>query len=282
LSRTAGLIAGKASIEAGAWSSCRPPWFETMIPSTRISRTAVSKRDQSATVFGRTYSNPFGISPTGGVGLYRREGEVMLAQAAARSGHRVLSPAIEPCVGRPSIVYVYIGLVLLVPQLAKVAPPGKSGFGFGAAAIVLGVLVVPTIATLSADALQAVPSALREGSVALGATSWQTLWRVLIPAARPGIISGIVLGLARAMGEALAVALVIGGVARPPDLAGGLKFLVEPGMTMTTTITDGISDLGANPKAEAARYLLALVLLVITFICVTAVRVVQRRSEVIT
>jgi len=142
--------------------------------------------------------------------------------------------------------------------------------------------VVPTIATLSADALQAVPASLREGSIALGATPWQTLRRVLIPAARPGIISGIVLGLARAMGEALAVALVIGNVAQLPHLTDGIKFLFEPGMTMTTTITDGISNLGANPKAEAARYLLALVLMLITFGCVTAVRVVQRRSAVIT
>lgn len=207
---------------------------------------------------------------------------IMIAETSRHVGERVLRPAIELFVGVPSIVYGYVGLVLLVPQLERFAPPGQSGQGFGAAAIVLGVMVVPTIATLSADALQAVPSSLREGSIALGATPWQTLRRVLIPAARPGIISGIVLGLARAMGEALAVALVIGGVARLPDLAGGLSFLVKPGMTMTTTITDGISNLGANPKAEAARYLLALVLLVITFACVTTVRVVQRRSEVIT
>jgi phosphate transport system permease protein len=205
---------------------------------------------------------------------------VIIAETGHRVGERVLRPAIELFVGVPSIVYGYVGLVLLIPQLEKLAPPGKSGEGFGAAAIVLGVMVVPTIATLSADALQSVPASLREGSVALGATSWQTLRRVLIPAARPGIISGIVLGLARAMGEALAVSLVIGNVAQLPDLKGGAKFLVEPGMTMTTTITDGISNLGANPKAEAARYLLALVLLLITFACVTAVRVAQRRGAV--
>lgn len=207
---------------------------------------------------------------------------IMIAETGRQVGERVLRPAIELFVGVPSIVYGYVGLVLLVPQLEKLAPPGKSGAGFGAAAVVLGVMVVPTIATLSADALQAVPASLREGSIALGATPWQTLRRVLIPAARPGIISGIVLGLARAMGEALAVALVIGNVAQLPHLTDGIKFLFEPGMTMTTTITDGISNLGANPKAEAARYLLALVLMLITFGCVTAVRVVQRRSAVIT
>lgn len=206
---------------------------------------------------------------------------IMIAQTGKHIGERILRPAIELFVGVPSIVYGYIGLVLLVPQLEKLAPPGKSGQGFAAAAIVLGVMVVPTIATLSADAIQSVPTTLREGSTALGATSWQTLRRVVLPAARPGIVSGIVLGLARAMGEALAVALVIGGVPQLPDLGGGLKFLVEPGMTMTTTITDGISQLGSNPKAEAARYLLALVLMLITFACVTVVRIIQRRGQTI-
>ncbi len=201
---------------------------------------------------------------------------VLIAESGHRVGERVLRPAIELFVGVPSIVYGYIGLVLLVPRLSAFAPPGDTGSGFAAAGIVLGVMVVPTIATLSADALLAVPGHLREGSIALGATPWQTLWRVLIPAARPGIISGIVLGLARAMGEALAVALVIGGVAQLPQVQHGLRFLFEPSMTMTTTITDGISNLGANPKATAARYMLALVLMLITFTCVSVVRAVQR------
>lgn len=204
---------------------------------------------------------------------------IVLAEAGRQMGERVLRPAIELFVGVPSIVYGYVGLVLLVPQLEKVAPPGKAGTGFGAAAIVLGVMVVPTIATLSADAIQAVPVALREGSVALGSTPWQTLRRVTIPAARAGIVSSIVLGLARAMGEALAISLVIGNVYTIPNPSSGLSFLFLPSLTMTTTITDGITNLGANPKAEAARYLLALVLLMLTFGCVTAIRVVQRRSE---
>jgi phosphate transport system permease protein len=207
---------------------------------------------------------------------------ILISESGHHVGERVLRPAIELFVGVPSIVYGYIGLVVLVPRLATFGPPGATGTGFAAAGVVLGVMVVPTVATLSADALQAVSGTLREGSVALGATQWQTLWRVLIPAARPGIISGIVLGLARAMGEALAVALVIGGVAKLPQLQHGLRFLFEPGMTMTTTITDGISNLGANPKATAARFMLALLLMLITFACVSAVRAIQRRSQVTT
>ena len=206
---------------------------------------------------------------------------VVLVEGNRRFGERVLRPAIELFVGVPSIVYGYLGLVLLVPRLAAFAPPGGgAGTGFAAAALVLGIMVVPTVATLSADALLAIPQSLREGSLALGATSWQTLRHVVIPAARPGIVSSIVLGLARAMGEALAVALVIGNVSQLPNLSKGVQFLFYPSMTITTTITDGITQLGANPKAEAARYLLALVLLVITFACVTAVRAAQRRAEV--
>lgn len=204
---------------------------------------------------------------------------IVIAETNQRTGDRVLRPAIELFLGIPSVVYGYLGLVVLVPRLAPLAPAGRNGEGFAAAAIVLAIMIVPTIASLAADALLALPRSLKEGSYALGATQWQTLWRVLIPAARSGIGSGIVLGLARAMGEALAVSLVIGGVPQPPDLTHGPRFLLEPGMTMTTTITDGISELGANPKAEAARYMLAIILLLITFLCVTGIRLIQRRSE---
>lgn len=204
---------------------------------------------------------------------------LVIAETNRRFGNRIMRAAIELFLGIPSVVYGFLGLVVLVPHLAPLAPVGKNGQGFAAAAIVLAVMIVPTIASLSADALLGLPPALEEGSYALGATQWQTIRRVLLPAARAGILTGIVLGLARAMGEALAVAFVIGSVPQPPHFDQGTSFLFQPGMTMTTTITDGISELGANPKAEAARYMLAIVLLVVTFLCVTAVRLTQRRAE---
>jgi phosphate transport system permease protein len=198
-------------------------------------------------------------------------------------GDRAVRPAIEVFVGIPSVVYGYVGLLTLVPILRHLAPPGRDGSGVLAAGIVLAVMVVPTIATISADGLLSVPQSLREGSLALGATRWQTIWKVLLPAARPSIITGVVLGFARAMGEALAVALVIGDVNVIPNVGKeGLQALLEPFTTMTVSITDGIDKLAINPDGTAARYMLALVLLVVTFLSIIIVRVVARRRASVT
>ena len=194
-------------------------------------------------------------------------------------GTRVLRPAVELFVGIPSVVYGYLGFVTLLPILERIAPPGRQGSGVLAAGVVLAIMVVPTIATISADGLRSVPRALKEASLALGATRWQTIRRVQIPAARATIISGVVLGLARAMGEALAVALVIGDVnSLPPFKEYGLRALLFPTTTMTVTITDGVNQLAINPDGTAARYALALVLLLVTFACIAVVRFVNRRA----
>lgn len=202
---------------------------------------------------------------------------IVMTETNPVAGRRGLRPAVETLVGIPSVVYGYAGFVLLLPLLRHIAPPGDDGSGFLAASVVLAIMVMPTIAALSADALQGLPASLKEGSLALGATQWQTIRRVLLPAARAGIVSGSVLGLARAMGEALAVALVIGDVNRLPDIAHhGLRALVQPGTTMTVAITDGVNNLAINPDGTAARYALALILLVVVFISITVVRRVNR------
>jgi len=202
---------------------------------------------------------------------------VVVVEANPQIGRRFIRPTIETLVGIPSVVYGYAGFLLLLPLLRRFAPPGNDGSGYLAAGIVLAIMVMPTIATLTADALQAQPISLKEGSFALGATQWQTIRRVLLPAALPGIVSAVVLGLARAMGEALAVALVIGDVNRLPDIAHqGLSAFVQPGTTMTVAITDGVNNLAINPDGTAARYALALILLVIVFVSINVVRRLNR------
>jgi phosphate transport system permease protein len=202
---------------------------------------------------------------------------IFITDTNPRFGERVIRPAVEVFVGIPSVVYGYVGFIALLPLLRHIAPPGRNGSGILAAGMVLAIMVVPTIATISADGLLSVPPALREGSMALGATQWQTIRRVLLPSARPSIISGVVLGFARAMGEALAVSLVIGDVNVIPNfLKQGVSALLEPFTTMTVTITDGVDKLAINPEGTAARYMLAVVLLVVTFVSILIVRMVAR------
>jgi phosphate transport system permease protein len=192
-------------------------------------------------------------------------------------GERWIRPAVEVFVGIPSVVYGYLGFIALLPVLRHIAPPGRDGSGILAAGIVLAIMIIPTIATISADGLNAVPQALREGSSALGATQWQTIRRVLIPAGRASIISGVVLGFARAMGEALAVALVIGDVNVIPNFVHqGVSAFLEPFTTMTVSITDGVDKLAINPEGTAARYMLAVVLMLVTFLAILIVRLVAR------
>jgi phosphate transport system permease protein len=205
---------------------------------------------------------------------------VVLTETNPRVGERFIRPAVEVFVGIPSVVYGYVGFIALLPLLRHLAPAGRDGSGVLAAGVVLAIMVIPTIASITADGLLSIPSSLREGSLALGATQWQTIKRVLLPAARPALVTGVVLGFARAMGEALAVALVIGDVNVIPNVRHeGVQALLEPFTTMTVTITDGVDKLAINPDGTAARYMLALVLLVVTFISIVIVRMVVRRSE---
>lgn len=128
---------------------------------------------------------------------------------------------IELFLGIPSVIFGLIGLIVVVPRvrdLLNYFAGGKvyNGFGIIPAAIVVTFMILPTISTISVDALQAVPRDLREGSLALGATRWQTIARTLVPAALPGITTGVILGIARALGETVAVAFVVGGAQHLP------------------------------------------------------------------
>lgn len=132
---------------------------------------------------------------------------ILLAEVAPHSIRRLLRPSVELLVGIPSVVYGLVGLVLLVPQIRKI---GGSGFSVLAASIVLMAMVLPTIISISEDSIRSVPRTYKEGSLALGATTWQTIRQVVLPAARSGIAASIVLGMGRAIGETMAMIMVIG------------------------------------------------------------------------
>jgi phosphate ABC transporter permease protein PstC len=127
---------------------------------------------------------------------------------------RVAKPAIELLAGIPSVVFGFIGVMVLAPFIRKVA--GGPGLSVLAAALVLGVMILPTIMSISIDALAAVPKTYREGALALGATRWQAVRMVVLKAASSGLLAAAILGMGRAIGETMAVIMVAGNAVRMP------------------------------------------------------------------
>jgi len=126
----------------------------------------------------------------------------------------VLKPAIELLAGIPSVVYGFMGVMWLAPLIRGTF--GGPGLSILATSCVLAIMILPTIVGISVDAMQAVPRSYREGSLALGATEWQTAWRVILPAARSGILAGVILGMGRAVGETMAVIMISGNATQIP------------------------------------------------------------------
>lgn len=139
---------------------------------------------------------------------------VVLGEMASAGWRAVLKPTIEILAGIPSVVFGFIGITLVLPWIrSHLGGPGASGL---AGALILGVMILPTIIAISLDALRAVPRAYREASLAMGATEWQTIWRVVLPAARSGIVAAVILGIGRAVGETMAIVMVTGNAVQLP------------------------------------------------------------------
>ena len=171
---------------------------------------------------------------------------------------RLLQPAVELFTGIPSVVYGWIGLMVLIPFLRHFLPM-PYGFSVLAAGCVLAVMIFPTITTMAADAIASVPITWRDASFGLGATRWETITKVVLPAAKSGIFSGVILGLARALGEALAVAMVIGQMKVFP------VSLLKPATTLTTIIAADMGGAMDGGEYSAALWTMALILFLISF-----------------
>lgn len=194
---------------------------------------------------------------------------IFLSEVASPAIRRVVRPAVELLAGIPSVVYGFFGVVILRPIVAGLT--GGVGFGPAAASIILAIMIVPTIAALSEDALGSIPMGIREASYAMGATQWQTIYKVVVPAAKIGIVDAIILGMGRAVGETMAVLMLVGGA---PVFYSGLG---EPMATLTSQI---VMDMGYSTGTHrTALFGMAALLFLISMGLVLAVRLVSRLRD---
>jgi phosphate transport system permease protein len=197
---------------------------------------------------------------------------VFMVEIAPKFGRRYLQPVIELLAGIPSVVYGFVGLSVIVPFFRDIFP--GQGIGIAAGALVLSIMILPTITTIATDALAALPTGLKEGSYALGSTRWQTIYRIVLPTTLPALMTGIVLGIARAFGEALAVQMVIGNAPHIP------RSLFESTSTLTSAITLSMGNTAMGSIANNVLWSLALILMLMTFIFVFIVRFLEGKTKI--
>jgi phosphate transport system permease protein len=196
---------------------------------------------------------------------------VFMAEIAPERLKRALNSLLNLLVGIPSIVYGYLGLTVLLPFLRKVTGQPLAD-GLLASAIVLAIMVLPTITTISSDAISFVPREYREAAYGLGATRLQTIIYIILPAARNGIISAIILGMARALGETMAVVMVIGNVAQWPN------GLFTPTAVLTSNIVMQILNVQYDSTWNYALYMMAFILLIISLFLIILIRLMRPKG----
>ncbi|MFD1772552.1 phosphate ABC transporter permease subunit PstC [Paenibacillus rhizophilus] len=197
---------------------------------------------------------------------------VLTAEIAPAWLKRLIRPILDLLVGIPSIVYGYLGLTVLLPLLRRASGEGL-GDGLLAAALVLALMVLPTIARISDDAITAVPRKYRDAAYALGSTRLQVIMRVVLPAAGRGILTAVILGMTRAIGETMAVVMVIGNT---PQLA---KTLFTPASVLTSNIVMQISNVEFDSTWNYALHMMAFLLLLISFLLILIVRFLGRKRR---
>jgi phosphate transport system permease protein len=181
-----------------------------------------------------------------------------LSEYATPTQREVLKPILEMLAAVPTVVYGYFALLFVSPLLQKIFPE-MSGFNVLSAGLVIGVMIIPYVSSLTEDAMRSVPSYLREGSFAMGASRFQTTFRVIIPGAFSGISSAYTLGISRALGETMVVAIAAG---MQPNLTLNPT---EPAATITAFIVQvSLGDLPHGSIGYQSIYVAGLTLLILT------------------
>jgi len=186
---------------------------------------------------------------------------IYLSEYAHKKVRNYTKPLIDLLAGIPSVVYGICGVLIIIPliknQIAPFFGTYSSGYSVLAGGIVLSVMIFPIIIHVSSEVFRSVPHDIREASLALGATKWQTIKFVVVRKAMPGIIAAIVLGLSRAFGETMAVLMVAGNVARVPSS------VLDPGYPLPALIANNYGEMLSVPLYDSALLLSAFVLLLV-------------------
>ncbi len=236
-------------------------WYPTSTPAPIFGLVPLLLGTLLVSLGAILLSLPFGMA----VAIY-------LAEITNKRTRNLLKPLIELLAGIPSVVFGFFGLVVIVPLIQKGLnlPVGETAF---AGSVVLAIMALPTIITVAEDSMRTTPTAMKEASLALGATKWQTIYRVIIPYSISGITSAIVLGVGRAIGETMAVLMVTGNAAVIPTS------FFEPVRTIPATIAAELGEAPAGGAHYQSLFLLGAVLFLITLLLSFTVEYISTKRK---
>ena len=223
-------------------------WFPTSQPSAQFGAWPLILGTLYVSLIAILLALPLGLATA-----------IYLAEIADRKTRNFLKPVIELLAGIPSVVYGFFGLIVIVPLLKNTfnLDSGQSGLAGG---ILLAIMALPTIITVSEDALRNTPNSMREASLAMGASKWQTIYRIVVPYSSSGISAAAILGIGRAMGETMAVLMVTGNAAVIPHS------ILEPLRTIPATIAAELGEAPTGGLHYQALFTLGCILFIITVI----------------
>ncbi|HHP7242249.1 MAG TPA: phosphate ABC transporter permease subunit PstC [Cyclobacteriaceae bacterium] len=236
-------------------------WYPTAEPSPQLGALPIIMGTFWVTLGAMVFALPIGMS----VSIY-------LAEIATKKERGFLKPIIELLAGIPSIVYGFFGLVLIVPFLQETfdLPVGETAL---AGSILLAMISLPTIISLADDAIRSTPTEIKQASLALGASRWQSMIRVIIPYSASGIASACILGMGRAIGETMAVLMVTGNSAVMPT-----SFL-KPVRTITATIAAELGEAPVGGIHYEALFIMGAILFIFTFFINLIAGIIAQKTE---
>jgi phosphate transport system permease protein len=236
-------------------------WLPTAQPAAQLGVLPLILGTLWVSLFAIIIALPIGLATS-----------IYMAEVASQKMRNLLKPVIELLAGIPSVVYGFFGLIVIVPAIQNIfhLPVGETAL---AGSIVLAIMALPTIITVSEDAIRNTPRSIKEASLALGANRWQTIRKVTLPYSSSGISAAAILGIGRAIGETMAVLMVTGNAAVIPGS------LLQPVRTIPATIAAELGEAPSSGLHYNALFGLGCILFIITMIINLWVEYISRKRK---